>query len=85
MPAPKTAQAKNRLSQPVAAASAARPPATTRFESTSTPRPPLRSIARPTHGPAKAEINKAAENAANTAERGTPMPTAIGSARMAGK
>jgi hypothetical protein len=40
---------------------------------------------RPTAGPAKAAISKAAEKAPKTHERGTSILAAIESARIAGK
>jgi hypothetical protein len=62
-----------------------RPAASTTFDNTNTRRPPWRSMTRPTAGPANAAISKAPDKAAKTHERGTPMPPAIGSARIAGK
>ena len=85
MPMPSIAQATNRLICPLAAESPTRPTAKTMFETANTPRPPRRSIARPTRGPAKAAINKEIENAANTEARGMPSPLAIGSASTAGR
>ncbi len=85
MPTPRTAQAAQSVTVSFAAASAARPAASTRFDTASTPRPPRRSIIRPTAGPANAAISKAPEKAANTKERDTPMLVPIGSARIAGR
>ena len=85
MPTPSTAQAANNATAPFAAASATSPSASTTFESTRTPRPPRRSISRPTAGPANAAINKAAENAANTHSRDIPVPAPIEPDRIAGR
>jgi hypothetical protein len=85
MPTPSTAQAANSATGPFAAASATSPIARTTFESTRTPRPPWRSISRPTAGPANAAINNAPEKAPNTHSRDTPVAAPIGPARIAGR
>jgi hypothetical protein len=85
MPMPRTAQAIASIAAPFAAASNTKPAASTTFESINTPRPPRRSITRPTAGPANAAISNAPEKAAKTQELGTPMLEPIESARIAGK
>ena len=85
MPIPSNTQALASPAGPCANASHPSPPASTRFDSTSTPRPPCRSIARPIIGPSAAcSSSEPEKNPKNNAFE-TPSPAAIGSARIAGR
>jgi hypothetical protein len=85
MPRPSTPQPRNRSDgQPAgAAASRTSPAARARLEIASTPRPPCRSITRPTQGPSSAVSSTEAEKAAKTALGGRAKSRAIGPARIA--
>src|SRR5688500_13574321 len=63
--------------------SSARPAASTRFEATSTPRPPKASIARPAAGPVSAITTSETEHAPKTVEVESPSSAAIGCASIA--
>ena len=85
MPIPSNIQAPASPSGPCANASHPSPPPSTRFDSTSTPRPPWRSIARPMIGPSAACSSSEAEKNPKNKAFDTPSPDAIGSARIAGR
>src|SRR3989338_6879603 len=84
MPSPMIAHQANNTTGEGAAASNASPAAKIRFDSISTPRPPIRSIRAPAQGPIVAETTTAMENAPNTQTGDRPKLAAIGAARTAG-
>ena len=84
MPTPNTAQAMTSPAMPCAAARIIKPAAMTRFEATRTPRPPCRSMSRPTDGPTTADSNNASENRPKNTLLGTCNAAAIGGPRIAG-
>ena len=85
MPIPSTAQAPASPSGPCTNASHTSPAPSTRFDNTSTPRPPRRSIALPIAGPSAACSRSDAEKNPKNSDFDTPSPAAIGSARIAGR
>lgn len=85
MPKPSTAQAPASAITPPAIPNQASPAASTRFDSINTPRPPLRSIARPIAGPSAACNSKDAEKKAKNSDFETLRPAAIGPAKIAGR
>ena len=73
------------MTGPCAEASATSPAASTRFDATSTLRPPCVSMCRPIAGPTMPISSSAAENAPKKKTRETPRSAATGSASTAGR